>query len=139
MELAARKPASNTANGRSAADEGAKAGEGEEGPESGAPSARLEGVKGAGRGRARGMVLPFQPLALTFHHVNYYVDMPKARCHVQLWRDISAVPSSSAPCCGSLGRLLRALAVPAGLSEMTKSVCRREPRRPMLAAMHETG
>ena len=26
----------------------------------------------------RGMVLPFQPLALTFAHVNYYVPMPKA-------------------------------------------------------------
>lgn len=24
----------------------------------------------------RGMVLPFQPLSLTFNHVNYYVDMP---------------------------------------------------------------
>ncbi|XP_042473406.1 pleiotropic drug resistance protein 2-like isoform X1 [Zingiber officinale] len=24
----------------------------------------------------RGMVLPFQPLSLAFHHVNYYVDMP---------------------------------------------------------------
>ena len=24
----------------------------------------------------RGMVLPFEPLSLTFNHVNYYVDMP---------------------------------------------------------------
>lgn len=24
----------------------------------------------------KGMVLPFKPLALTFHNVNYYVDMP---------------------------------------------------------------
>ena len=24
----------------------------------------------------KGMVLPFQPLSLTFNHVNYYVDMP---------------------------------------------------------------
>jgi hypothetical protein len=24
----------------------------------------------------KGMILPFQPLALTFHNVNYYVDMP---------------------------------------------------------------
>lgn len=46
---------------------------------------RLDGVKGATRGRARGMVLPFQPLALTFHHVNYYVNMPKARCHGKRW------------------------------------------------------
>ncbi|KAK3226771.1 hypothetical protein Dsin_006633 [Dipteronia sinensis] len=26
----------------------------------------------------KGMVLPFQPLSLTFNHVNYYVDMPAA-------------------------------------------------------------
>ena len=25
----------------------------------------------------KGMILPFQPLAMTFHHVNYAVDMPK--------------------------------------------------------------
>ncbi|EPS59556.1 hypothetical protein M569_15249, partial [Genlisea aurea] len=25
----------------------------------------------------KGMILPFQPLAMTFHNVNYYVDMPK--------------------------------------------------------------
>lgn len=24
----------------------------------------------------RGMVLPFEPLSLSFNHVNYYVDMP---------------------------------------------------------------
>lgn len=24
----------------------------------------------------KGMVLPFQPLSLSFEHVNYYVDMP---------------------------------------------------------------
>lgn len=24
----------------------------------------------------KGMILPFEPLALTFHNVNYYVDMP---------------------------------------------------------------
>lgn len=24
----------------------------------------------------KGMVLPFQPLSLSFNHVNYYVDMP---------------------------------------------------------------
>jgi hypothetical protein len=27
----------------------------------------------------KGMILPFQPLAMTFHHVNYAVDMPKVR------------------------------------------------------------
>ncbi|KAK4286368.1 hypothetical protein QN277_002929 [Acacia crassicarpa] len=31
------------------------------------------GMNGQNR---RGMVLPFQPLSLTFNHVNYYVDMP---------------------------------------------------------------
>ncbi|XP_043723660.1 ABC transporter G family member 31-like isoform X2 [Telopea speciosissima] len=25
----------------------------------------------------KGMILPFQPLSLTFHHINYFVDMPK--------------------------------------------------------------
>ncbi|KAK3206522.1 hypothetical protein Dsin_020568 [Dipteronia sinensis] len=29
-------------------------------------------------GKKKGMTLPFQPLAMTFHNVNYYVDMPKA-------------------------------------------------------------
>lgn len=28
----------------------------------------------------KGMVLPFQPLSLTFNHVNYYVDMPAVSC-----------------------------------------------------------
>jgi hypothetical protein len=27
-------------------------------------------------GSSKGMTLPFQPLSLTFHNVNYYVDMP---------------------------------------------------------------
>lgn len=25
----------------------------------------------------KGMILPFQPLSMTFHNVNYFVDMPK--------------------------------------------------------------
>lgn len=25
----------------------------------------------------KGMILPFKPLTMTFHNVNYYVDMPK--------------------------------------------------------------
>ncbi|KAH9661866.1 ABC transporter G family member 31 [Citrus sinensis] len=29
-------------------------------------------------GKKKGMILPFQPLAMTFHNVNYYVDMPQA-------------------------------------------------------------
>ena len=28
---------------------------------------------------SRGMVLPFEPLALTFHEVNYYVPLPVVR------------------------------------------------------------
>ena len=128
MELAVRKPASNSADGRSAAAAGVTAKHGGEGPEEGAPGARLEGSKGAGRGRARGMVLPFQPLALTFHHVNFYVDMPKARCQGQLGGD-RAVSSSHVPGCGSSGRRLCAPPVHAGLSEVINAVCRREPRR----------
>lgn len=30
-----------------------------------------------GNGNTKGMILPFQPLTMTFHNVNYYVDMPK--------------------------------------------------------------
>ncbi|KAE8651079.1 hypothetical protein Csa_001391 [Cucumis sativus] len=44
----------------------------------------------------RGMVLPFQPLSLTFNHVNYYVDMPTEmkmngaeENRLQLLRDVS--------------------------------------------------
>ncbi|BDA40539.1 Pleiotropic drug resistance protein 1 [Coccomyxa sp. Obi] len=35
-------------------------------------SAAFPGVK-----EGKGMVLPFTPLSLTFHHLNYYVDLPK--------------------------------------------------------------
>jgi hypothetical protein len=27
--------------------------------------------------KKKGMILPFQPLTMTFHNVNYFVDMPK--------------------------------------------------------------
>ena len=27
--------------------------------------------------KKKGMILPFQPLKMTFHNVNYFVDMPK--------------------------------------------------------------
>ncbi|KAJ7981129.1 Pleiotropic drug resistance ABC transporter [Quillaja saponaria] len=44
----------------------------------------------------RGMVLPFQPLSLSFNHVNYYVDMPAEmkgngveESRLQLLRDVS--------------------------------------------------
>ncbi|KAF8113532.1 hypothetical protein N665_0049s0047 [Sinapis alba] len=30
-----------------------------------------------GRSEKKGMILPFKPLTMTFHNVNYYVDMPK--------------------------------------------------------------
>lgn len=30
----------------------------------------------------RGMVLPFQPLSLTFNHINYYVDMPAVSVYI---------------------------------------------------------
>lgn len=32
-----------------------------------------------GRNEKKGMILPFKPLTMTFHNVNYYVDMPKVR------------------------------------------------------------
>ncbi|XP_022752647.1 ABC transporter G family member 31 isoform X2 [Durio zibethinus] len=38
--------------------------------ESGVPSAN-------GGSKRKGMILPFLPLAMTFHNVNYYVDVPK--------------------------------------------------------------
>ncbi|KAI5408719.1 ABC transporter G family member 31 isoform X2 [Lathyrus oleraceus] len=31
-----------------------------------------------GENKNKGLILPFQPLTMTFHNVNYYVDMPKA-------------------------------------------------------------
>ncbi|XP_047341338.1 ABC transporter G family member 34-like [Impatiens glandulifera] len=44
----------------------------------------------------KGMILPFQPLSLTFDHINYYVDMPKEmksqgaqEDRLQLLRDVS--------------------------------------------------
>lgn len=37
----------------------------------GKPKAAEEGSK------KKGMSLPFQPLTMTFHNVNYFVDMPK--------------------------------------------------------------
>jgi hypothetical protein len=35
------------------------------------PTSAREGRK------KKGMILPFQPLTMTFHNVNYFVDMPK--------------------------------------------------------------
>ncbi|KAL9235362.1 hypothetical protein vseg_010125 [Gypsophila vaccaria] len=46
----------------------------------------------------KGMILPFQPLSMTFHNVNYFVDMPKAmkangvpERKLQLLSDVSGV------------------------------------------------
>ncbi|KAH9674753.1 ABC transporter G family member 34 [Citrus sinensis] len=57
-----------------------------------------ENVGTTGHGPKKGMVLPFQPLSLAFHHVNYSVDMPaemKAQGieedRLQLLRDVSGV------------------------------------------------
>ncbi|KAL3530879.1 hypothetical protein ACH5RR_010201 [Cinchona calisaya] len=36
-----------------------------------------DAITGRGVGRRKGMILPFQPLTMTFHNVNYFVDMPK--------------------------------------------------------------
>ena len=36
------------------------------------------------------MVLPFDPLDLTFHHLNYYVDLPKVSTAVA-WRAYAKV------------------------------------------------
>ena len=32
----------------------------------------------------KGMILPFEPLALTYHNVDYYVDMPAVSCSLSL-------------------------------------------------------
>lgn len=34
------------------------------------------GIEANGVAAKRGMVLPFQPLAIAFHHINYFIDMP---------------------------------------------------------------
>ncbi|KAG8647082.1 hypothetical protein MANES_09G058632v8 [Manihot esculenta] len=55
-----------------------------------------EGIDSVIISSRRGMVLPFQPLLLTFNHVNYYVDMPAEMKNegvqekrLQLLRDVS--------------------------------------------------
>ncbi|KAK2657205.1 hypothetical protein Ddye_010257 [Dipteronia dyeriana] len=56
-----------------------------------------DGIVGAAeRAPKKGMVLPFQPLSLTFNHVNYYVDMPAEmkgqgvkKDHLQLLQNVS--------------------------------------------------
>ncbi|XP_012076649.3 pleiotropic drug resistance protein 1 [Jatropha curcas] len=41
------------------------------------PSARVGSSSGADKDRKRGMVLPFQPLSITFDEIRYAVDMPR--------------------------------------------------------------
>jgi len=41
-------------------------------------SSDKNGSKSSGdEGQASGMILPFEPMTMTFHGVNYYVDMPQ--------------------------------------------------------------
>ncbi|XP_059659359.1 pleiotropic drug resistance protein 2-like [Cornus florida] len=58
-------------------------------------TSNAEGINPQGN-TGRGMVLPFQPLSLSFNHVNYYVDMPVEmktqgvdETRLQLLRDVS--------------------------------------------------
>ncbi|KAL0674779.1 hypothetical protein Bca4012_002760 [Brassica carinata] len=51
-----------------------------------------------GRSEKKGMILPFKPLTMTFHNINYYVDMPKEMCsqgvpetRLQLLSNVSGV------------------------------------------------
>ena len=61
----------------------------------------------------KGMVLPFEPLSLTFRHMDYYVDMPAVRDKTPPYkpgqlptsRDCSGLMWCSM--CGSLQRLVR--------------------------------
>ncbi|KAH6765688.1 pleiotropic drug resistance 3 [Perilla frutescens var. hirtella] len=62
--------------------------------ENGRPN-RTSGNDGA---KKKGMILPFKPLTLTFHNVNYFVDMPKEmssrgipETRLQLLSDVSGV------------------------------------------------
>ena len=83
------------------------------------------------------MVLPFQPLALTFHHVNYYVDMPQARCHGHPWGD-RAVSSSHVPCYGAQADFCVPLLCLLAFMMCVDFGLPKRPCRPVLAAMHET-
>lgn len=38
-----------------------------------------------------GMVLPFDPLNLTFHHLNYYVPLTKVCCRCRSTADLDAL------------------------------------------------
>ncbi|KAG2673155.1 hypothetical protein I3760_13G076600 [Carya illinoinensis] len=54
-----------------ATEENSAADVGGQGSESVSPASATKGSK------KKGMILPFQPLTMTFHNVNYFVDMPK--------------------------------------------------------------
>ncbi|KAF6153601.1 hypothetical protein GIB67_027468 [Kingdonia uniflora] len=56
----------------------------------------LRPVHGKAEISKKGMILPFQPLSMTFHNVNYFVDMPKEMKDIpekrlQLLSDVSGV------------------------------------------------
>lgn len=40
-------------------------------------AASKSGTDGGEENKKKGMILPFQPLTMTFHNLNYFVDMPK--------------------------------------------------------------
>lgn len=44
-------------------------------------------------GPRKGMVLPFEPLSLSFNHVNYYVDMPTVRFSLNCIRTQNIITS----------------------------------------------
>lgn len=57
-------------------------------------------------GPKRGMILPFQPLSITFEDIKYYVDMPAVPTHTRshfLFLDLS--PTSFEVPCRSISRL----------------------------------
>jgi len=53
----------------------------------------MQAGKGQVAGGSKGMVLPFEPLCLTFSDLNYYVDLPKVGC---LFCLASSLPSQNA-------------------------------------------
>jgi len=62
----------------------------------GANSDRFDAVEAANGVEAkRGMVLPFQPLAIAFHHIKYSIDMPSvSKTSLRLTRKIKYLTSS---------------------------------------------
>lgn len=52
---------------------------------SGEQGSKLKQTVGQEGGRNKGMILPFQPLTMTFHDVNYFVDIPKVGAFIPVW------------------------------------------------------